>query len=227
MFSALAPRYDLMNDVMTGFTHHITRKFALSLAKFKPGQRALDLATGTGGFAKLLNNAGDEKSDVIGCDISEAMLDLARNQNQMINFLQADINTLPFSKNSFDVCTIAYGLRNTENPLAVLREIYRVTRPGGRLIIVESSIPDNAISRYLIWFHFTKIVPIIASFLKLDAAAYEYYFESVKQFPIGIKFLKLLRNSGWSHVTWYTRLFGAVSIYLVQKVVITEKRQSL
>ncbi|MFW9777424.1 MAG: ubiquinone/menaquinone biosynthesis methyltransferase [Candidatus Heimdallarchaeota archaeon] len=217
MFSSIASRYNLMNNVMTGFTHHLTRRFALSLTKFKTGQRAVDLATGTGDFVKLLNAKGGEKSVVIGCDLSREMLSLAKNQNHRTDFIQADINTLPFLDNSFDLSTISYGLRNVQDPLVTLTEIFRIIRPGGRLIIVESSLPMNTGSRFLIWFHFTKIVPRLASFFRLSTAAYNYYFESVKQFPIGTKFFHLLRNAGWSHVTWYTRLFGAVSIYLITK----------
>jgi len=213
MFSALAPRYDLMNNLMTGFSHHLTRRFALSLAELTPDQRTLDLATGTGDFASLL----DTKADVIGCDLSDGMLRRAKIRSRQIEFLRADISVLPFPNNLFDVCAISYGIRNVKDPHAVLREIFRITRPGGRLIIVEASIPENPTNRFLVWFHFTRIVPFLARIFTTNPTAFDYYFKSVEQFPTGRKFFILLKKAGWNRVWWYKRLFGAVSIYQVEK----------
>ncbi|MHA2387942.1 MAG: ubiquinone/menaquinone biosynthesis methyltransferase [Candidatus Hodarchaeales archaeon] len=225
MFTSLAPRYDLMNDVMTGFTHHHTRKFALELIREKQIDRILDLASGTGDFAFLLNNLLKSETVIIGCDFSRGMLEIARHRLQTIQnvaekklaFFCSDINHLPFSDKIFDVCSIIYGLRNVQDPLGVLHEIYRLTKPNGRLVIVEANIPLNPIIRFLLSFYFKKIVPIIASLFASNVQAYDYYFKSVEQFIAPIGLLKLLKKSNWNQVTINRLLFDTVIVYEISK----------
>ena len=226
MFTALAPRYDLMNDVMTGFTHHRTRKFALELTGIVKGGRVLDLASGTGDFAILLQSIMKSDTLIIGCDFSSGMLAIARhrlktiqNASNMNNlaFTSSDINHLPFSDEIFDVCSIIYGLRNVQDPLSVLHEINRVTKPNGRFFIVESIVPDNPFIRFSLSFYFKKVVPIIASLFASNVQAYDYYFNSVEQFGTPIETLKLLKKTHWKRVTIYRLLFGSVIVYQIFK----------
>ena len=165
MFTSLAPRYDLMNDVMTGFTHHRTRRYALELIREKNIDRVLDLASGTGDFAFLLHSSMKSKPLIIGCDFSTGMLKIANQRLQTIQngseienlvFLYSDIKHLPFSDGTFDVCSIVYGLRNVQDVLGVLLEINRVTQSKGMVIIVESNMPRNRTIRFLLSFYFPK-----------------------------------------------------------------------
>jgi demethylmenaquinone methyltransferase/2-methoxy-6-polyprenyl-1,4-benzoquinol methylase len=225
MFSTLAPHYDLMNDIMTLFIHRTTRNFALKLSGFSSGQYALDLATGTGDFAFLLQKQGGKSSKVIGCDFSNEMIAIAKQRlrkkeqkfSDKIEFLESNITNLPFNDEEFDVCTISYGIRNVQNPLAVLREIRRVTKIQGRVVIVESSFPRSKFLRFLLTFHFSYIVPLLAQLLSSNATAYSYYFRSVKEFQSGKEFLKILKLAGWKRVWVYHKLMGAVTIYLGKK----------
>ncbi len=226
MFTSLAPRYDLMNDIMTGFIHRYTRKFALKLTEFSKDGRALDLATGTGDFAFLLHSLHFPNKLVIGCDFSKGMLEVARNRMKIktkestdgeLFFLNSDINFLPFTDRSFDVCSILYGIRNVANPHQVLKEINRVTKKSGRLIVVESALPSNRIARSFITVYFRKIVPKLALFFSSNVQAYEYYFSSVKQFLPKSKFLKLLKQTNWKKVYYFPLICGSLNVYQVFK----------
>ena len=222
MFSALAPRYDLMNDLMTGFSHRLTRKFALKMTNFSTEQFALDLATGTGDFAILLHKEGGKSSHVIGCDFSSLMLMIAKQRIQqsddidssMIELIESDISNLPFINEKFDVCTISYGIRNVQDPQQVISEINRVTKPHGRIIIVESAFPQVKIFRLLITIHFRFIVPLLARLFSSHTPAYSYYFPSVEHFSSTHSLLKILKKTGWKQVWVYPKLFGAVMIYV-------------
>ncbi len=226
MFSSLAPRYDLMNDIMTGFTHRYTRNFAVKLLKNKKINRVLDLASGTGDFSFLLNFNLNSNPLTIGCDFSKGMLSIAhyrqkilrlKYKNRNITFINSDISHLPFSNEAFEVCAIVYGLRNVQNPLWVLKEIYRVTKPTGHLIIVESLLPQNPKINRLLSFYFKKIVPKLASIFSSNIQAYDYYFTSVEQFITPSKTLNLLKRSKWNRVTNYNLLLGSVMVYHVFK----------
>jgi demethylmenaquinone methyltransferase/2-methoxy-6-polyprenyl-1,4-benzoquinol methylase len=225
MFSTLAPHYDLMNDLMTLFLHRTTRNFALKLSEFSSGQYALDLATGTGDFAFLLQKKGGKSSKVIGCDFSNKMIAKAkhrsRKKNQKfsnkIEFLESNITNLPFNDEEFDVCTIGYGIRNVQDPLVVLREIHRVTKIQGRVVIVESSFPQSKLLSFLLTLHFSYFVPLLAQLISSNAPAYSYYFRSVKEFQSGKNFLRILKLAGWKRVWIYHKLMGAVIIYMGKK----------
>jgi len=221
MFSEVAPRYDFMNDLMTGFLHRITRKFALKLTNFSSGKIALDLATGTGDFAFLLQSYGGNNSKVIACDFSSGMLQIARlraekklkSENNKILFIESDINNLPFQRNKFDVCTISFGIRNVQKPELTLIEMNKVMKNGGRLIIIESILPPNRILRILMSFYFKKIVPRMARIILMNPLSYTYYFSSVESFYSPQQFLAILERTGWQNTQKYALLFGSVMVY--------------
>ncbi len=222
MFTSLAPRYDLMNDVMTGFTHRKTRKFAIGLLQKKKIKRFLDLASGTGDFTFLASATLKSDAKIIGCDFSNGMLVIAQQRMLLLKsngaisipeLINSDISYLPFSNEIFDTCSIIYGLRNVNDPLLVLSEINRVTNSEGNLIIVESKIPQNPIVRMLISFYFKKIVPKIASLFSSNVKAYDYYFKSVEQFNAPIEMYRLLKKARWKRVISYRLLFDTVIIY--------------
>ncbi|MFX0170893.1 MAG: ubiquinone/menaquinone biosynthesis methyltransferase [Candidatus Hodarchaeota archaeon] len=221
MFNSLAYHYDVMNDVMTVFSHRRTKKVAVRFSKFKSGQKALDLATGTGSLAfQLLKEA---QGTIIGTDISNKMLWIASTRsrrlglNSNISFKRVDINNLPFLDEVFDVCTIGYGIRNVQNPLSAMKEVLRVTKNNGRFIIVEVTPPNNDYIRFLTLFHFRKLAPLIAKLFFSSAQAYNYLAKSISQFPKGSEFAKIVKRAGWKKVYYYPIYLGAVTIFLAIK----------
>lgn len=219
MFNSIAHQYNLMNDIMTAFSHRRTRKITVKLSNFKHDQRALDLATGTGDLAFLLLKEG--RGTVIGVDISDKMLSKAKSRNLGTNgyiaLKRVDINHLPFHEEVFDICTISYGIRNVHNPLVTMKEVARVTKKGGRFIIVEATPSTNRYARLLAHFYFGKITPLLAKILSLDAAAYIYFAESISQFPKSSDFTKIIKRAGWKKVFYYPLYFGTVTVFLAFK----------
>lgn len=221
MFNSLADRYDLMNDIMTGFSHRKTRKFAVKLSNYQENQRGLDLATGTGDLAFLLMNKA--KGTIIGIDISEKMIIRAKKRSNSIDpskrpvFQIVDINQLPYLDATFDFCTICYGIRNVPHPLQTMKEIARVTKKTGKFIIVEATPPGRRIIRFLSHFHFSKLVPLLARIFSSNSEAYNYLAESIIHFPPPELFRLLLKKAGWKKVTHYTMYLGTVTIFLAFK----------
>ena len=218
MFDMVAPRYDLMNDLMTGFSHKMTREFALKLISEKP-KRVLDLATGTGDFTFLLYEKFKDDIEITGIDFSKNMLAVARIRarrkgvHSKIKWVQGDITSLPFDDNNFDICTIGYGIRYVNNPKMALKEILRVTKPGGTLLIVEATPPLNPTIRYLNSFYFSHIAPLLAKIFSSSSTAYKYFAESVAQFPLAPQFSKIMNQSGWSYVRFFPMLLGSVTVF--------------
>ncbi|MFX0122996.1 MAG: ubiquinone/menaquinone biosynthesis methyltransferase [Candidatus Hodarchaeota archaeon] len=221
MFNSIANQYDLMNDLMTIFSHRRTRKIATQLSDFVPSKRALDLATGTGNFTFLLFKEG--QGTIIGTDMSDKMLSIALNKsqrlgtNEHISFTFSDIDHLPFSDEIFDVCTIGYGIRNVPDPLNTMKEVARVTKKGRRFIIVEVTSPTKYQVKFLVLFYIRKLVPLIAKILSVNASAYTYLADSISQFPKAIEFSKIIKQAGWKKVFWYPLYFETVTIFLAIK----------
>jgi demethylmenaquinone methyltransferase/2-methoxy-6-polyprenyl-1,4-benzoquinol methylase len=218
MFTNIAPKYDLMNDLMTAFTHRRTRKLAYNLLDLKKQESLLDLASGTGDFAFLINSKGQD-NEIIGVDFSEGMLTQAIQKktklDRNMSFLASDISYLPFSDETIDACSICYGIRNVQDPSLAVKEISRVTKR--RLLIVESSVPSNRLIRFFLAFYFKKIVPLIAKTFSSDSKAYDYYFESVEDFLSPMELMRILKMAQWKQVVYKKLLLGAVAVYLVSK----------
>ncbi|MHA2362539.1 MAG: ubiquinone/menaquinone biosynthesis methyltransferase [Candidatus Hodarchaeales archaeon] len=221
MFDNVSHRYDLMNDLMSGFSHRFTRKFALKLIKITSDHRILDLATGTGDFAFLLKNTGGPSIKVFGLDFSEKMLSVAKlraiSHKFSPKFIKGDIQSLPFQDNYFDICTISYGIRNIQDIYKALTEIKRVTKPKGTLIIVEATPAPNHFVNSLQNFYFSKIVPKIAKFFSSSSLSYTYLFNSIKFFPPASHFSKMMKKAGWINVRFFPKFFGSVTIFQGQK----------
>lgn len=223
MFNRIAKRYDLMNDIMTCFSHRLTRKKAVTFSDYKTGQRALDLATGTGDFVFELYKKSASHNLVVGVDISAKMLSIAKYRARqkgvrgVICFQLAEINTLPYQDEIFDICTIGYGIRNVSDPISTLKEISRVTKKGGKLVIVEATPPPNRVIRHLYLFYFNKIVPTIAKLLTTDGNAYYYLGRSISQFPYATRFVKFIQLSDWREINFFPLFFGMVTIFIAKK----------
>lgn len=188
LFAAVAPRYDLINDLQSFGLHRLWKRKLIRLARVKIGERALDVCCGTGDVAFALARAGAE---VTGFDFSEPMLEVARRRAlaisnskfQMPNFQQGDALNLPFPDASFDVVTISYGLRNLAEFDRGLRELTRVLRPGGRLLVLDFGKPDNTAWRWLYFQYLRWLVPVFGRLFCGDADTHGYILDSLKKYP--------------------------------------------
>lgn len=217
MFDAIAPRYDLLNRVLSmGIDQRWRVKAVRMLADVSP-KRILDVATGTADLAIKALSLGPEK--IVGVDISEEMLRLGREkvdalgEASRIELRRGDSERLPFSDNQFDAALVAFGVRNFEDLEQGLREIRRVLRPGGRLVVLEFSQPRAFPIRQFYSFYSRHILPRIGGAVSGDKGAYEYLPESVAAFPDGGAFLERMAHCGFDHLEWQPLTFGIASLY--------------
>ncbi len=189
LFAAIAPRYDLINDLQSLGLHRRWKRTLLKMANIQPGERALDLCCGTGDIALALQAAG---ADVVGIDFSPAMLAVAQERAKNIcgraglvrlEFLCADALKIPFPDDSFDVVTVGYGLRNLASWERGLEEMARVARPGGRLLVLDFGKPENKAWRTIYFAGLKFFVPIFGKVFCKDAATHAYIFESLRDYP--------------------------------------------
>jgi demethylmenaquinone methyltransferase/2-methoxy-6-polyprenyl-1,4-benzoquinol methylase len=218
MFGAIAPRYDFLNRLLSfGIDRH-WRKIAVRLIKFSEGGRILDVATGTGDVALEIARITPDSVRITGADFSSEMVRLgaekisASRYAGRIDFKVAPCEDLPFPSNTFDSVTIAFGIRNVVDRRLGLAELWRVIKPGGRLVILEFSTPRSALFRWGYHFYFKHILPVIGGlFSKYNA--YKYLPDSVLEFPSSEEFCATLTDIGFRHVRCQPLTFGIASIY--------------
>jgi demethylmenaquinone methyltransferase / 2-methoxy-6-polyprenyl-1,4-benzoquinol methylase len=217
MFDNISGRYDFLNHFLSlGIDIRWRKKAIRELLEIEP-KLILDVATGTGDFAI---QALDLKPDkVIGIDISEGMLEVGRkkiagrNMAQKIELRSGDCENLPFEENKFDAVIVAFGVRNFENLEKGLAEMFRVVKPGGKVVILEFSKPSGFPFRQLYNFYFKFVLPKIGRLVSHDQTAYTYLPESVQAFPYGNDFLKILLDIGYKKTTCRALTFGISSLY--------------
>ncbi|MDB6067456.1 MAG: Demethylmenaquinone methyltransferase [Pedosphaera sp.] len=186
LFAAIAPRYDLINDLQSAGLHRLWKRRLLRLANGRPGEHALDLCCGTGDVAFALARRG---VDTVGLDFSEPMLAVAGQRLKSaahplpVRFLRGDAQQIPFPDASFDIVTISYGLRNLADWQTGLREMLRVARPGGRLLVLDFGKPDNALWRSLYFAYLRRLVPLMGRWFCGDADTHGYILESLLHYP--------------------------------------------
>ena len=221
MFDNIAHRYDFLNHLLTMGVDITWRKKAVKYIGSIQPKKILDVASGTGDFAFEAISLHPEK--VIGFDLSEGMMKYGREKatkigvSNTVEFVKGDSEKMPFDDNSFDAITVGFGVRNFENLNEGLKEMHRVVRAGGKVAILEASMPKNAINRALFSLYFGKIVPVIGKLFSKDARAYSYLPESVKVFPEGLEFVRILENIGFKNVQWQPLTFGACAFYTMEK----------
>jgi len=218
MFDAIAARYDLMNRVMTLGQDQKWRKFVVEKAG-DPGQgRILDLATGTGDIAALLS-ATNPRALVVGGDFSMNMLGQARKRFAGRNILwhACDANCLPFADNSFASVTFGYLLRNVDDAGQVLREVYRVLQPGGKVVCLDTTPPERNLLYPLVRLYFRFGIPIMGKFLADDAAAYTYLTGSTMDFYSAQALAEVLRDAGFNHVACKKFMLGTIAVHWGEK----------
>jgi demethylmenaquinone methyltransferase / 2-methoxy-6-polyprenyl-1,4-benzoquinol methylase len=222
MFDRISSRYDLLNHLLSANIDKIWRRRAIRrLRPFRP-QTILDVATGTGDFA--LAAAKLIPGKITGIDLSEGMLTIGREKikkkglTHMIELRKADSEDLPFDDQSFDAVIVGFGVRNFEDTGKGLAEIFRVLRKGGVLIVLEFSIPRNRLFRWLYFFYFSRILPLLGRIVSKHHRAYTYLPESVREFPDGIAFVSLLGDAGFDACGEFPQTFGIATIYEAQKL---------
>jgi demethylmenaquinone methyltransferase / 2-methoxy-6-polyprenyl-1,4-benzoquinol methylase len=209
MFDRIARVYDLMNTVMTAGLHHRWRERTAELARVGPGSHALDVATGTGDLAIELARRGAE---VTGLDFSERMLELARGKAPGVEWVQGDALDLPYGDGEFDAVTVGFGARNFSDLDKGLREMARVTRPGGRVVVLEITTPQKPPLSWFFRLWFDRVVPALGR-VAGDPDAYAYLPSSVRRFPGPLELGAGLAESGLEDVRWVLTAGGIIAIH--------------
>ncbi|TCJ00862.1 demethylmenaquinone methyltransferase [Aeromicrobium sp. IC_218] len=210
MFDQVAKRYDLTNDVLSLGQDRRWRARVVELVDPKPGERILDLAAGTGTSSKPFADAGAE---VVPCDFSLGMLEVGKQQQPDLPFVAGDGMRLPFADDSFDAVTISFGLRNVQDPLEALRELRRVTRRGGRVVVCEFSRPTWAPFATIYSNYLMRALPPVARAVSSNPDSYVYLAESIQAWPDQRGLALRMVEAGWGRVDWVNLSGGIVALH--------------
>ena len=210
MFNRVAKRYDIVNDILSLGRTKAWRKAATAIIAPAPGMEILDLAAGTGSSSEPLAKAG---ATVIPTDFSQGMLDAGKKLRPHLPFTWADAMALPFEANRFDLVTISFGLRNTHDRAKAMSEALRVTKPGGRFVVVEFSTPTNRLFRTIYFKYLMAALPAIAKRTSSNPQAYIYLAESIKAWPTQSELAGDMEKVGWQRVTWKNLTGGVVAVH--------------
>lgn len=221
LFAAIARRYDFINDLQSFGLHRAWKNRLVRMANVTPGVAALDVCCGTGDIAERLAKAG---AKVTGLDFSAPMLDVARERTSRRSssgsnpdFIQGDAMQLPFQDNTFDVVSVGYGLRNLSSWEDGLTEMHRVTRPSGRLLVLDFGKPDNAVWRALYFTYLRLVVPILGLIFCGNASAYAYILESLKHYPAQRGVAAKMQALGMNNIHVVNLLGGMMTINFGEK----------
>jgi demethylmenaquinone methyltransferase/2-methoxy-6-polyprenyl-1,4-benzoquinol methylase len=212
MFDRIASVYDLMNSVMTAGLHHRWRSRAADLAAVGPGDRALDVATGTGDLALEMKRRVGPGGEVVGSDFSERMLELARQKAGDVSFEHGNALELPYDDDSFDAATVGFGARNFSDLPQGLREMTRVVRPGGRVVVLEITTPQRPPLSWFFGLWFDRLVPLLGKAAG-DPEAYSYLPSSVRRFPDARGLGAAMAAVGLVDVRWILTAGGIIAIH--------------
>jgi demethylmenaquinone methyltransferase/2-methoxy-6-polyprenyl-1,4-benzoquinol methylase len=210
MFDAVADGYDRMNAVMTFGQERRWRDVVARELSLRPGDRVLDLAAGTGASSMPFHSAG---ANVVACDFSQGMLAVGRREHPQLDLVAGDALRLPFRDGVFDAVTISFGLRNVADIDAALRELARVTRTHGRLVVLETSAPLRQPMRAGHRIYVDRLLPRLARLASSDAEAYAYLAESVGAWPAPEPLARRVADAGWAVVRWRQLMAGAVAMH--------------
>jgi demethylmenaquinone methyltransferase/2-methoxy-6-polyprenyl-1,4-benzoquinol methylase len=217
MFDGIAGTYDRLNDLMTAGLHHRWREMGVMLSGVGPGSSALDVCCGTGDFAFALRRAVGPEGRVVGTDVSEEMLQVAREKcgrNQLyVEFQTGDVLDLPFPDGGFDACTVGFGIRNVPDITRAFSEMRRVCRPGGKVICLEITQPRIPVFKqfYSLWFN--HAVPQLGKLAAGDDSAYSYLPASVKRFPDPDTLKGLMEDAGLRNVRYEILAGGIIALH--------------
>ncbi len=217
MFTEIAERYDAGNDALSFGTHRLWKRRLIRRAAVQPGAQVLDVATGTGDIALRFADAVGPQGSVVGVDFSAKMIQQAKqrpnNQKPNLSFEVGDAMSLRFPDNSFDATSISFGIRNVDEPVVALREMRRVVKPGGRVLVMEFGQPRGLFGA-LYRFYISNIGPIIGGIISGKRYAYQYLDRTAAAFPAGQAFLELMKQAGFQNPTKEALFGGIAYIYI-------------
>lgn len=219
VFSSVANKYDVMNDVMSFGVHRLWKKIAMSHTGLKKGQRALDVAGGTGDLTVYMSKQVGATGEVVISDINPDMLEQGRRRlidkgfAGNIKFVEANAEDLPFEENTFDCVTIAFGLRNVTDKDKALRSMLKVLKPGGRLLILEFSKPVLPGLNEVYDFYSFKLLPLMGKIIANDADSYQYLAESIRMHPDQATLKTMMQSAGFERCTYHNMSGGIVALH--------------
>lgn len=214
MFDSVAESYDRTNDLLSFGQDRLWRKKVLKAVNPQPGQTILDLAAGTGSSSVVFAKEGVK---VIASDFSEGMLAVGRKRHPELEFVYADATKLPFKDASVDAVTISFGLRNVNEPKAALKEMLRVLKPGGTVVICEFSQVSVPVIRSFYNFYLKRVLPRLSSLLASNQGAYEYLSESIMAWPKQTELVEWLTDAGFVEANYKNLSFGVVALHSAKK----------
>ena len=217
VFDSVAPKYDLMNDLLSGGMHRAWKAYTVAVANLRPGDQVLDIAGGTGDLARAFAKKVGTHGRVVLTDINEAMLRVGRDrlldEGLAMPTVVCDAEHLPWANDSFDLVSVAFGLRNMTHKEAALAEMNRVLKPGGRLLVLEFSKVADALKPAYDWYSF-KVMPLIGKFVAGDADSYRYLAESIRMHPDQATLKAMMKASGFGHVDVHDLGAGVVALHV-------------
>ncbi|MEL7185202.1 MAG: bifunctional demethylmenaquinone methyltransferase/2-methoxy-6-polyprenyl-1,4-benzoquinol methylase UbiE [Pseudomonadota bacterium] len=223
VFDSVAGRYDIMNDLMSAGLHRLWKRFTIDQAAAKPGNVILDLAGGTGDLAREFSRKVGADGHVVLADINAAMLEQGR-RNLVdagiagnLSIAQVDAQHLPFDDGSFDIITMAFGLRNVTDKDAALASMYRVLKPGGKAMILEFSAPHDAVKPAYDLYSF-KVLPTLGKLVADDADSYQYLAESIRMHPDQETLKGMMENAGFERCRYHNLAAGIVALHIGYRI---------
>ena len=219
VFHSVAQKYDLMNDIMSGGIHRLWKRFTIELSGVREGHSVLDIAGGTGDLSAHFSRLVGPNGRVVLSDINDSMLNVGRNKLidkgicANIEYVQANAEALPFPDNSFDCITIAFGLRNVTDKDKALASMLRVLKPGGKLLVLEFSKPNNPLLTQAYDAYSFKILPKIGKFITQDEDSYRYLAESIRMHPDQETLKDMMQNAGFERCEFHNLTGGIVALH--------------
>lgn len=219
VFHSVASNYDLMNDLMSAGIHRLWKRVAIQMSGVRPGHSVLDIAGGTGDLAAKFSRIVGPLGTVVLADINDSMLKVGRDRlvnrgiTDNVRFSQADAQYLPFPDNTFDVITIAFGLRNVTDKDMALRSMLRVLKPGGKLLVLEFSKPPNALLSKIYDGYSFSVLPKLGKLFANDADSYQYLAESIRMHPNQETLQGMMDNAGFADTDYHNMTGGIVALH--------------
>jgi demethylmenaquinone methyltransferase/2-methoxy-6-polyprenyl-1,4-benzoquinol methylase len=219
VFQSVAAKYDIMNDLMSMGIHRLWKRYTIDCSGVRAGHKVLDLAGGTGDLTAKFSRVVGETGQVVLTDINDAMLKVGRDKLRdkgivgNVQYVQANAEALPFPDNSFDIITIAFGLRNVTDKDKALASMFRVLKPGGRLLVLEFSKPTNEMLNKAYDFYSFHLLPKIGKIIANDAESYQYLAESIRMHPEQEVLEGMLKNAGFEQTSYHNLTGGIVALH--------------
>ena len=223
VFHSVAKQYDVMNDLMSFGIHRLWKRFTIDASGVRPGNSILDLAGGTGDLTAKFSKLTGPTGKVILADINSSMLNVGRDKLRdlgivgNVDYVQANAEALPFEDNSFDIVTIAFGLRNVTDKDKALASIYRVLKPGGRLLVLEFSKPEHDLVNKAYDFYSFNILPKMGELVAKDGESYQYLAESIRMHPDQETLKGMMTDAGFDDAEYTNLTGGVVALHIGKK----------